>query len=177
MSGTVTNLPTGSFRMSRIVYVKDLQLAGADLIPLGVMAEIALPTVRGLAMAARTALNVDELRAVGPLMHDQLEKPFDYLQGEFFRAWREVPRGEALGLLAREHSSSLSFLAPSELLVPRRWLMEKGTAYHSVIKQRLMHTVDDEFFEMFFEYVVGDSGVLPEPKAMDEPETLERIAS
>ena len=106
MTGSVTTFPSGIFRLSRIVYIENLQQADSRAMPLGVIAEVVLPTLRGLAMAARTVLDDDELRAVGPLMRNQLETPFNFLEGEFHRAWRTAPRGEALNLLLQEHTFS-----------------------------------------------------------------------
>ena len=171
----MTTFPSGSFRLSRIIYIEDLQRADSRVIPLGAIAEVTLPHLRGLAMAARTALDPDELALVGSLMRDHLAVPYDFLEGEFLHAWKEADKGEALNMLMQEHSSSLSFLAPNDLQVPRRWLIGESAALPPLVRNRLIGVVDDEFYEMILEDLLEGyelSEDFPPP-----PETLDKIAA
>ena len=102
---------------------------------------------------------------------------FNFLEGEFHRAWRTAPRGEALNLLLQEHASSLSFMAPRSVPVPRRWLLDKGSSLTTMVKNRLMGTIDDEFYEMILEDVIGGPDIPPEFTAPPEPETVEKVAA
>ena len=75
-------------------------------------------------------------------------------------------------MLMKAHASSLSFLAPKELVVPRRWLLDRGSALGSIVKQRLANVVDDEFFEMILPSELTEADEL-----LESPQTVEKIAA
>lgn len=169
MTASITKFPSGSFRLSRIVYIEDLQLADARAIPLGAIAEIVLPAARGLAMTARSHLDNGDLREIGPLMRERLAKPFDYLEPEFLRAWSEAPKGGALDLLLSENSSSLSMLEPRRLEIPKRWLVAEGASLATLVRPPLAAAADEEFFDMILEDLFVEVGPpAPEDTALSE---------
>lgn len=84
------------------------------IIPLGVIAELALGPVRGLGLIARTQLLTTETELIGRMLRDKLSNPFDFLKEDFDRAWARIKEGNALSTLVGQNTDSL-FYAPSRL--------------------------------------------------------------
>jgi hypothetical protein len=143
-----------SFRVARIVYFPDLTRADARVIPLGSLSEVILTHTKGLALKARTALSVEELNLLSPLIRKQLINPFLFLRGEFEKAW-ENGADNALEFLASRQASSLSVLAPTDY-PGRKWLLRRLLPpREDVVISTLSEAVGSEFAELFKKYGKG----------------------
>lgn len=149
MSQTVSDLAgVSSFSLSRIIYFTNLQLENAPSLALGVMGEIVLPKLRVAGLIAREELIEAELEQVGPLMRDDLSRPFEYLVQHFERAWDEAQRGRAVQMLCEEFTAALSFNPPTSEQVPRRWLVDRNPDLGSLVMSRLAAILEDEFYDI-----------------------------
>ena len=119
MTDNVVALNFGRLSLSRITYHCNLQRAGGLVIPLGVMAELAVGSGRAFGLIARKTLAPGELSAVARMVRDKLAAPFEFLKPDFDWAWKKIEEekiepGQALGLLANRYSDSIFFAAPTE---------------------------------------------------------------
>lgn len=148
---TVSRLPTGRLRISRVVYFTNLQRTDTLEIPVGVVAEVTLSTLRGIGTAFRPSFNADELALMGPLMKDILATPSDTLWPEFLEIFEGSAPGSALDLFASRHASSLSILSPAPFDVPRQWLLERDAArLEEIVRDRMKVILTDEYFKFLF---------------------------
>src|SRR5437870_3402437 len=123
-----STVATQTLNFATIEFHLELGKTNGRVIPLGVMAEISLPRIRGLGMIARTELDADELNAVGYLGERIIAKPFAYLAQQFEDAWLKATPGKALEYLAAKHPHSLHFSVPAGRDIPRQLLTEEAGA-------------------------------------------------
>jgi hypothetical protein len=149
---TVSRLPTGRLRISRVVYFTDLQRTDSREIPVGVVGEVTLSSLRGVGSAFRPNFSEGELSLMGPFMKDFLAKPTQALWPEFLKIFESgEPSSSALDLFARRHASSLSVLAPEPVDVPRQWLLERdGARLVKIVRERMKVVLTDEYFKFLF---------------------------
>jgi hypothetical protein len=147
----VSRFPTGRLRVSRIIYFSDLQHMDSREIPVGVVGEVTLPTLRAIGTALRPNFGQAELAIMGPMMREILSRPMDALWPEMVEVFEKGEPGRALDLFAARHCSSLSVLSPAQLEVPRQWLLEKDNEKLAhVVKERMKVTLNDEYFSFLF---------------------------
>ena len=108
----------GSLTVSSIEFHCDLSRKDGLILPLGVMAEITVPGMRGLGLVSRTELDQDEIAALGEMSRRLIERPFHFLSQEFEDAWEHATPGGALQFLSAKHRHSLHFALPSNEQVP-----------------------------------------------------------
>jgi len=147
----IVRFPTGMLRVSRIVYFTDLQHADSKEIPVGVIAEVTLPTLHAIGTALRPGFHDSELALMGPIMRDLLRKPMDYLWPEIVAALNNSEPGRALEQLGQQYHSSLSIFAPASIDVPRQWLLERADEkLWELVEHRTRVTLEDEYFKFLF---------------------------
>lgn len=148
---TVSRLPTGRLRISRVVYFTNLQRTDSLEIPVGVVGEVTLSNLRAIGTALRPSFNADELALMGPFMKDYLVKPTAALWPEIVDIFENSAPGATLDLFARRHASSLSVLAPALVDVPRQWLLERDADRLSqIVRDRMKVILTDEYFKFLF---------------------------
>jgi hypothetical protein len=148
---TVLKLPTGQLRVSRIVYFTDLIHSDSRELPIGVVAEVNLPLLRGLGTALRPDLPEAELALMGPVARDILTNPIEGLWPKMKEVFIASRPGAALACLMERYSSSISILAPEALEVPRQWLVKRDPRELSaIVRGRLHVTLTDEYFKYLF---------------------------
>lgn len=142
-------IAVGSLNFANIQFYCELGNPDGRVIPLGVMAEISLPQLRGLGMIARTELDADELQEVGHLGRGLIAKPFEYLAQQFEKAWVEAGPGKALEYLAEKHPHSLHFSVPNQRDVPRNLLTgESGASLKAAARAYLGFSLDDQMLRL-----------------------------
>lgn len=147
----VSRFPTGRLRISRIVYFTDLQRTDSRELPIGVVAEAALSSLRAVGTALRPNFTQVELAMMGPLMREILSSPTDALWPEIVEIFETGEPGRTLDLFAQRHASSLSVLAPVPLEVPRRWLLERDDdRLEEIVRDRMRVHLTDEYFKYLF---------------------------
>jgi hypothetical protein len=149
VTDNVVAIKDGRLNLSRIIYYSDLQRASGLQIPLGIIAEIVLGSVRGLGLIARTELDDHETQALGRLTRNSLRNPFDFLKGEFDWAWDATGRGEALVALSGRHSESLFFAPPTPTMIRRAFQSEADVPEFA--RRELRERRDAEFDLMLAE--------------------------
>lgn len=147
-----TAIGIGTLSFATIQFFCELGKANGRVIPLGVMAELSLPRLRGLGMIARTELDGDELEAVGYLGRGIIARPFQYLAQQFEKAWVEASPGKALEYLAARHPHSLHFSVPDPQEIPRQLLTgEPGSTLKADARAYLGITLDDRMLRLIEE--------------------------
>src|SRR5438094_7760588 len=155
---SITNVPSlqplrtavspgrGTLHVSTIEFYPELGKPAGFVLPLGVMAEISVPLLRGLGMICRTELEPDELRTIGYLGEKLISRPFDYLAEQFDDAWANAAPGGALEFLAAKHLYSLHFSVPLELPIPRQLLLSEGVGatLKGAVREHLGSVLDDQ---------------------------------
>ena len=127
-------------RYSAITFHTDMTKRDATVIPIGIMAEIYLPTVYALGLIARTELDTEELAQVSELAKPLVTKPFEYLADQFEKAWKTVTPGEALNHLAAHHAySALHFSVPQPLS-----LYLPAAAPRAMVRMNLGSALEDQ---------------------------------
>lgn len=149
--GTVLRLPTGQLRVSRIVYFTDLIHSDSRELPVGVVAEVSLPSLRGISTALRPMFAKVDLEAMGPTARSILENPVEGLWPSMKQTFETSKPGAALARLTESYSSSISILAPFTLEVPRQWLLKRNPVeLKALVRDRLKVVVTDEYFKFLF---------------------------
>jgi hypothetical protein len=144
---------TGRVITSAIQFHTDLASMNGLVVPLGAMVEVVLPKIRGLGMIARTELQADELKAIGELGRRLVEKPFEYLCGQFTEAWVHTAPGDALVFLAAKHPNALHFSVPCEAGLPRTVApAEAEPALRNVVRTFLGQRLDEEMIQLITVY-------------------------
>ncbi len=144
MTDNVLALHFGRLSLSRITYHCDLQRADGLVIPLGVMAELAVGSGRALGLIARKTLTQTELSAIRRMVRDKLATPFEFLKPDFEWAWKKIEEekieaGRVLSLLATRYSDSIFFAAPAE---------ERVRTTPDFALAELRRRRDEEFYSM-----------------------------
>ena len=160
MAANVTTIRPGRLTLSRIVYHTNLQRSTGLVIPLGVIAEIKVPSVRVLGLIARTRLHRRELNKIGGLLRDKLAEPFDFLELELDWALENTKAGEALSELARRHPDSLLFSPPTVKNVSKKTAFATGQDLAIAARNELRRLRDKEFSTMISGTPVG-TGIVP----------------
>jgi hypothetical protein len=168
VTNTVVRLPTGQLRVSRIVYFTDLLHADTREIPIGVVAEVTLPSLRGIGTALRPSLGEHDAALMGPAARKMLADPMAALWPAMTQALATTTAGRALDELCSHYASSISIMQPTPLDVPRQWLMETDQAkLTDLVRARMLVALTDEYWRFLFP-----------PRAdvvSDPPETNEEI--
>lgn len=140
-----------TLNISAIEFYPELGKPGGQVVPLGVMAEISVPSLRGLGMIARTELEQEELRVLGYLGEKLISRPFDYLAEQFDDAWANAAPGSALQYLAARHLYSLHFSVPQMLELPRQLqLSDAGGAatFKGAVREHLGSILDNQMLRL-----------------------------
>jgi hypothetical protein len=145
-----SGLGSGTLHVSMIEFYAELGKPDGRVIPLGVMAEISLPFLRGLGMIGRTELRRDEIELAGSLGGKLISRPFDYLSEQFDDAWANTASGKALHYLAARHLYSLHFSVPQVLEIPRQLLMSEnlGATLKGAVREHLGSVLDDQMLRL-----------------------------
>jgi hypothetical protein len=159
VTDNIRALPVGRLSLSRITYISDLQ-RGSAAIPLGVIAEIKMNSLRVLGLIARIQLSDIELASVGRLLRPKMSNPFQLLQQEFEWGWTNTAPGEALRALAERHSQSLFFAPPDEEFIRKSLRFDAGSAAAERLIEELRRRRDEEFWSLLSE-ATGESKVEP----------------
>jgi hypothetical protein len=151
VTDNIMAMPVGRLSLSRITYICDLQRASSLTIPLGVMAEMTLGSVRVLGLIARTRLADDEASAIGQLARHKLLTPFDFLKDDFDWAWANTQAGRALAALAGKYTDSLFFSTPKEEQVRKALALSTGAAAGEFARNEMRQRRDEDFFSLLVE--------------------------
>jgi hypothetical protein len=143
VTDNVVAMHFGRLSLSRITYHCDLQRAGL-VIPLGVIAELAVGSGRALGLIARKSLEEEELSSVGRMVREKLATPFEFLKPDFDWAWgkiatEKIEAGRVLNLLAGRYAESVFFAPP---------LAERVRTTADFALGELRRRRDDEFYSM-----------------------------
>jgi hypothetical protein len=141
-----------SLNVSDIQFYCELDRPGGLIIPLGVMAEIVVPGIRGLGLIARTELHDEETAAVGELGRRLVERPFDFLSKEFDDVWEHAAPGEALRVLSVRHPHSLHFAVPVAKEVPLTLLGGISPAARNAVRNYLGQFLEEEMLRLVARY-------------------------
>jgi hypothetical protein len=167
MIDRITRFPSGHFRLARILYFTDLRHSDSLIIPIGVVAEVALDRLCGIGAALRPSLDESELSQLGPWMREALSSPYDALWPEMEKALKASAPGSALQVFSELHRSSLSVLAPLALDVPKQWLLERDPdRLQGIVSKRLDVTLTEQYYELLFPPRT-DAAQLP-PRVVEE---------
>ncbi|MFI5012715.1 MAG: hypothetical protein ACHQAY_10230 [Hyphomicrobiales bacterium] len=151
MSEKVMKMPTGSFRLSRIIYLTDMQHSDSHEIPIGVVGEATLDRLRAIGIAVRPHFAGAELAAMGPIARKRFKSPMDALWPELKAAFDSSSSESVLDEFASRHFGSLSVFAPSDVKVPRQWLLETDNKkLKESVTERMRVTLIDSYYELFF---------------------------
>lgn len=169
MTDNVLRIPTGQLRLSRIVYLTDLLHSDSREIAIGVIAEVRVQELTGIAAALRPSLTQKELSKVGPAARKLLKRPLEGLWPHIKAAFAAAPPGAALDELSSKFASSLSVLSAKPLEIPRKWLLRPADTIQDAIANELRALVEREYFDFLF-----PNSDVPDP-AIDEQFEVERI--
>lgn len=151
MVGTVTRLPSGTLRISRVVYMTNLLHSDSREIPLGVVAEITLDGFQGIGAAFSPEVSIDDLDGVGPIAKKLVSDPMAGLWPKIEQTFDDAPAGQALNELCRQFSSSLSFLAPRPISMPRKWLRPRAIEkIEHMLRLEIPRLLEEEYFKTLF---------------------------
>lgn len=171
VADVVMRFPTGRLRISRIVYFTDLQHTDSREIPVGVVGEVVLPTLRFIGTALRPSFGDTEAALMAPMMRDLLRRPTAALWPEIVDIFEHGEPGHTLELFAARHSSSLSVMAPRLVDVPRQWLLEQNrTRLDRLVTDRMKVYLTDEYFD--FLYPPRDGPGIDDPTVKEEVKKL-----
>lgn len=164
MTDNVVMMQFGHLSLSRITYHCDLQRATGLVIPLGVIAELAVGPVRTLGLIALKTLEEKDLAPVGRMVRNKLSSPFEFLKPDFDWAWdkietEKIEAGRVLNLLAARYTNSIFFSAPNE----QRVRTTAGSALAQMRQRR-----DEEFYSMFDDLM--EHPIIPPSKDISELE-------
>ena len=161
-AGAVISGGSARISVSSIGFYCDLGNPGGLVISLGVMAEIVVPSIRGLGLSARTELLPEEIRAAGELGAKLVCRPFEFLSREFEDAWENAAPGEALQYLSQRHKYSLHFSVPSPLQVPLRLeAAERGPNARNAVRTYLGEILEEQMLRLLGQ---EDSSRRPKPQ-------------
>jgi hypothetical protein len=156
VTDNVVAIKDGRLNLSRITYYSDLQRASGLQIPLGIIAEIVIGSVRGLGLIARTELDDAEVHAIGSLIRDSLRNPFDFLKTEFDWAWNATKPGAALVSLSSRHSESLFFAPPAATMIRRAF---KSDGDVGEFARRMLRDQRDAEFDLMLAELSNNVGL------------------
>lgn len=152
-STTEVETPVGVLRYSAITFHVDMTKPGALVIPIGVMAEISLPSLYALGLIARTELSAYELEFASELSKPLVSKPFKYLAAQFENAWDTLTPGTALNYLAEKHAySALHFSLPERSAF---YVAAAPAALKTSIRMNLGLTLDDQMQKLLMRQPQG----------------------
>jgi hypothetical protein len=147
---TLVKVPVGQLRIARIVYFTDLIHSDSRELPVGIVAEVTLPDLRGIGTALRPGFPAAELAMMGPTARELLTSPTDYLWPICKDTFLASERGQTLDQLMALYSSSLSILAPATIEVPRQWLITSVERRTESVEKRFRVTLEDEYYKFLF---------------------------
>ncbi len=151
VADAIVRFPTGMLRVSRIVYFTDLQHADSRELPIGVTAEVTLPTLHAIGTALRPGFHDSELALMGPTMRDLLRRPMDFLWPQMLEALNVSAPGRALEALGEKFHTSLSVFAPATVDFPRQWLLApQDEKLWPLVDARLRILMEDEYYKFLF---------------------------
>jgi hypothetical protein len=163
-----TKAPPGILRYSAVTFHVDMTKPEAVVIPIGVMAEISLPTVYALGLIARTELSINELELVSELAKPLVAKPFKYLALQFEEAWNKLAPGAALDYLAEKHAySALHFSVPED----SPFYLPAEPGLKQSIRMNLGVILDDQMMKLL--RPKNESTHVPQPQASPQEELLQ----
>ena len=142
MATNILPISRGTLKVAAVNFYPFPSRANSTVIQLGAMAEISLPTLRGLGLIARTELTAFELEQLGEMGRRMLSAPFVMLNGEFDVAWKESAPGNALAFLRDKHHHSLRFESPNESALPGRLFVD-GHAVRALVRDFINITLDE----------------------------------
>jgi hypothetical protein len=146
-------------RYCSIMFHTDMTKPNASIIPIGVMAEISLPTVYALGLIARTELTTTELSLVTELAKTLVVKPFKYLAAQFEEAWGPLAPGAALDYLAEKHAyTALHFSVPEH----STFYLAAEPALKTTIRMNLGVILDDQMRKLL--HSKNEPDLLPQPQ-------------
>ena len=131
------------FLSSHILYRCDLQQASSVTIHLGVLAEAVSSEWHLFGMAVRVHLEPSELDAIAPVWRSRLQRPFDYFEAEFDRAWKSAKPGSCIDLLAADYGSSLLVQPPGVMELPPA-LARAPTSDTAELRGQVLTSIDSE---------------------------------
>jgi hypothetical protein len=162
-----------SLTLSTVHFYCDLSRRNGRVIPLGVMAEILLPQMRGLGLIGRTELHTTELAAVGDIGRRLVERPFAFLSQEFDDAWENAVPGEALLWLSGKHRQSLHFAIPRNIALPLTLNIGESTpTARNAVRNFLGQLLEEEMVRLTLGYEL----LAPKPSPQQELLSLKSVA-
>jgi hypothetical protein len=153
VSENVMKMPIGRFRLSRIIYLTDMQHSDSHEIPIGIVGEATLDRLRAIGIAVRPHFADAEFAAMGPIARKRLKRPMDALWPELKAIFdnSNSGAGSVLDEFASRHFGSLSVFAPADVKVPRHWLLENDDKkLKASVAERMKVTLIDSYYELFF---------------------------
>jgi hypothetical protein len=144
----IIRLPTGQLRIARVVYFTDLIHSDSRELPVGVIAEVALPDLTGIGTALRASFSAPEYELMGPTARGLLADPIEHFWPVILEEFERTPTGRTLERLLARYASSLSILAPETIEVPRQWLT--GQQDLDSVQRRFHVALEDEYYKFLF---------------------------
>jgi hypothetical protein len=156
-------------RLLEVRYVCDLQ-RDSDVIPLGVLTDLALDNIWGLGLVARKYLSADEEAKIGSLVRADFAAPFTYLHGIFDAVIKSKAPAQSFAALVQEHTHSLRFKPLDDVTatLPRPLVAASIDARRLWAKDELISHGNTAYWKMFPEYVPDavDKGVEEETREL-----------
>lgn len=132
-------LGIGSIRSLLVAYRTNASQDGAEMIPLGVLADMRIGERYGIGLRARHRISDNEAQKIGQLVRPRLVQPFGLLQAEFDRVQAASDPAEAFAGLRAYEASAIAFFdleartvaAPSGLITGpdsealREWILDQ----------------------------------------------------
>jgi hypothetical protein len=147
-----------SVRLSLISYRCDMTSSTGFVIPLGVIADIALEgnSMRGLGLVGRTQITELENSHVGNIFKSIISKPYEILKIEFNRVWK-LRDYDAFAELPALHNTSLTFseIKCSNSRVPHNLLshpVENKLALKEWAMDKLIACRNEAFWDLLDEH-------------------------
>jgi hypothetical protein len=115
---SVSQLRTGSFNRSRIIFRTNMITGNTPEIRLGLLSELVIGPCRVFGMSIRKELTPREVSWLPDSWRDDLAQPPGFLDDQFEEAWRSTIPGQAITFLSERHYGSLFVATPDNISMP-----------------------------------------------------------
>jgi hypothetical protein len=138
-----------------ISYDCDLTRQDSDVVPLGVLGDLAHDEIYGLGLIARKALSPDEEKKIGQLVRADLAAPFTYLLSIFDSVFKSDEPLKSFEQLVDRHTHSLRFhpLPNVSITLPRSLHAANSEARWLWLKDELTNYGNQAYWGMFSDHV------------------------
>lgn len=135
--------------VGQLVYITNVQKSNAPIIPLGTIAEVNLPRLRGFGLLCRSQLRDDELKLMGGLSAKLLAEPSKYWSERTRKVFEgmkedESLRGHLIEILSGDGANSIAVINSVEQNISLNWLNKEYSQIKSEVSKWMQDTTDSE---------------------------------